>query len=77
MKYLYKYPQQKFPYEQLVSENAKRDRTQREYQLIDTGVFNDDRYFDCFIEVAKEAEEELLFRVTAYNRGPEKYVLCL
>lgn len=73
MKYLYKYPQQKFPYERLVAENAKRSKAESEYQLIDTGAFEDDRYFDCFIEVAKEAHapDELLFRVTAYNRGPE------
>lgn len=73
MKYLYKYPQRKFPYKQLIEENAKRDRTQREFNLIDTNVFDDDRYWDIFIETAKEAddEEELLFRVTAYNRGPE------
>lgn len=71
MKYLYKYPHCKFPYQQLVSENAKRSKAEREYQLMDTGVFKDDRYFDCFIEVAKEDDEELLFRVTAYNRGPD------
>ena len=71
MKYLYKYPQRKFPYEQLVSENAKRGKTEKEYQLVDSGIFDEDRYFDCFIETAKETEDELLFRVTAYNRGPE------
>lgn len=73
MKYLYKYPQRKFPYAQLVSENAKRGKSEREYQLIDTGLFEEDRYFDCFIETAKEtnAPDEILFRVTAYNRGPE------
>ena len=71
MKYLYKYPQRKFPYEQIVAENKKRSRREREYQLMDTGIFDDDKYFDCFIEIAKEDEEELLFRVTAYNRGPE------
>lgn len=71
MKYLYKYPQRKFPYENLVSENARRGKSEREYQLIDTGIFEDDRYFDCFIEMAKEDDEELLFRVTAYNRGPD------
>ena len=71
MKYLYKYPQKDFPYENLVSENAKRGKTEREYQLLDTGIFEDDRYFDCFIEMAKEDDEELLFRVTAYNRGPD------
>ncbi|KAI9820624.1 MAG: hypothetical protein M1827_004993 [Pycnora praestabilis] len=73
MKYLYKYPQKKFPYEDLIEENGKRGRNEREYQLIDTGAFEDDRYWDIFIETAKdgEEEEELLFRVIAYNRGPE------
>lgn len=73
MKYLYKLPQNKFPYEDIIKENAKRTKQDREYSLIDTGVFNDDRYWDCFIETAKEAddEEELLFRVTCYNRSHE------
>ncbi|KAL9001383.1 MAG: hypothetical protein Q9169_000274 [Polycauliona sp. 2 TL-2023] len=71
MKYLYKYPQSKFPYQDLITENAKRGRTDREYQLVDTGVFDDNRYWDIFIETAKEDEDELLFRVTAWNRGPE------
>lgn len=73
MKYLYKYPQRKFPYEQLVEENAKRGREDREYQILDTDAFEDNRYWDIFIETAKEGsdEDELLFRVIAYNRGPE------
>ena len=73
MKYLYKYPQKKFPYEDLVEENAKRTRLEREYQILDTGVFEDNEYWDIFIETAKEDddEEELVFRVIAYNRGPE------
>lgn len=73
MKYLYKLPQRKFPYEELLRENAKRGREEREYNIVDTDAFKDNRYFDIFIETAKEAddEEELLFRVTAYNRGPE------
>ncbi|KAL9613951.1 MAG: hypothetical protein Q9167_001565 [Letrouitia subvulpina] len=71
MKYLYKYPQQEFPYKDLVVENAKRGRNDREYQLIDTGVFDESRYWDIFIEIAKETDEELLFRATAWNRGPE------
>ncbi|KAK8200217.1 Six-hairpin glycosidase-like protein [Phyllosticta capitalensis] len=72
-KFLYKYPQRAFPYEDLIKENARRGRLDREYNMVDTGVFDDDRYWDIFIETAKEAddEEELLFRVTAYNRGPE------
>ena len=74
MKYLYKYPQRKFPYQDIVDTNAKRSRKEREYNLIDTGIFDDSCYWDCFIEVAKEAEEEeeLLCRVTAYNRGPKR-----
>ena len=72
MKFLYKYPQAKFPYKDLVEKNVRRTREEREYQLLDTGVFDEDRYWDIFIETAKEAHdsEELLFRVTAYNRGP-------
>ena len=73
MKYLYKYPQKKFPYEDLIAGNATRTQTEKEYNLIDTGIFDEDRYWDIFIETAKESEdaEELLFRVTAYNRGPD------
>ena len=73
MKFLYKYPQCKFPYEELVEENAKRSRLEREYQILDTDAFKDSRYWDIFIETAKEGddEEELIFRVIAYNRGPD------
>jgi hypothetical protein len=73
MKYLYKYPQKKFPYQDLLDENARRGKQDHEYQLLDTGVFNENRYWDIFIETAKEAddEEDLSFRVIAYNRGPE------
>lgn len=73
MKFLYKYPQNKFPYQELVDENAKRSRLEREYQILDTDAFKDNRYWDIFIETAKEGddEEELIFRVIAYNRGPE------
>src|SRR5277367_1245842 len=73
MKYLYKYPQKRFPYDDLIKENARRGKRDREYQIIDTGVFDEDRYWDIFIETAKESEdpEGLLFRVTAWNRGPE------
>ena len=71
MKFLYKYPQGKFPYEDLIEENARRGKQDAEYNIIDTDAFEEDRYWDIFIETAKEAdeEEELLFRVTAYNRG--------
>jgi hypothetical protein len=73
MKFLYKLPQRRFPYKDLIEENAKRGRGEREYNIVDTDAFKDDRYFDIFIETAKETndEEELLFRVSAYNRGPE------
>ncbi|RKF72985.1 uncharacterized protein GcM1_246160 [Golovinomyces cichoracearum] len=73
MKLLYKYPHRKFPYEDLVKENTKRGKNDQEYQILDTGIFDEDRYWDIIIETAKESEnpEELLFRVTAWNRGPE------
>jgi len=73
MKYLYKYPHKPFPYEELLNENAKRTKQDKEYQILDTGVFDDDRYWDIFIETAKEDDDpdELLFRVTAWNRGPD------
>ncbi|HEX7606739.1 MAG TPA: glucosidase, partial [Usitatibacter sp.] len=71
MKCLYKYPQRAFPYAALVAENARRDRTQPEYELLDTGVFDDSRYFDVQIEYAKAAVEDILIRITVTNRGPE------
>ncbi len=71
MKYLYKYPQRAFPYAELVAENRRRGRTDREYELLDTGIFDDDRYFDVFVEYAKEAPEDVLVRVSVVNRGPE------
>jgi glycogen debranching enzyme len=71
MKYLYKYPQREFPYRDLVEKNRARSREELEYELIDTGVFDDDRYFDVFVEYAKESAEDILVRVTAHNRGPE------
>lgn len=73
MKFLYKYPQKKFPYEDLLKENANRSKEDKEYQIIDTGIFDEDRYWDIFIETAKETDDsdELLFRVTAWNRGPD------
>jgi hypothetical protein len=73
MKFLYKYPQKAFPYEDLLKENARRGKEDKEYQIIDTGIFEEDRYWDIVIETAKEEDdpEELLFRVTAWNRGPE------
>ena len=71
LKFLYKYPQAAFPYAQLVSENAKRTRNVPEYELIDTGVFGENRYFDVFVEYAKATAEDVLIRITAWNRGPE------
>lgn len=68
-KYLYKYPQKRYPYEELVEENQKRSRNEPEYELLDTGIFNDDAYFDVFIEYAKEAAEEVLIRISIFNRG--------
>lgn len=75
MKYLYKYPQRAFPYDDLVNGNHQRTRKDFEYELIDTGVFAEDRYFDVFVEYAKESAEELLIQVTVYNRGPEPAAL--
>ena len=71
MKYLYKYPHAAFPYDDLVSTNRGRNRTQFEYELLDTGIFDQDRYFDVFVEYAKESPEDVLIQMTAYNRGPE------
>jgi hypothetical protein len=71
MKYLYKYPQGEFPYRDLVETNRRRSREEFEYELIDTGIFNDDRYFDVFVEYAKEDPEDVLVRITVHNRGSE------
>jgi hypothetical protein len=71
MKYLYKYPQAAYPYEQLVKTNQERNRQQPEYELIDTGIFNENRYFDVFVEYAKESPEDILVQITVHNRGPE------
>jgi len=77
MKYLYKYPQREFPYRDLVETSRKRSRDEFEYELMDTGVFDDDRYFDVFVEFAKAGPEDLLIRIMAHNRGPEPAVLHL
>jgi mannosylglycerate hydrolase MGH1-like protein/glycosyl hydrolase family 63 len=71
MRELYKYPQAAFPYNDLIETNRSRGRADFEYELLDTGVFDEDRYFDVFIEYAKAAPEDLLIEVTAHNRGPE------
>src|SRR5712675_1777009 len=70
-KMLYKYPQREFPYAQLVEENRRRGKDQPEFELLDTGVFNDDRYFDVFVEYAKADAEDILIKITVANRGPE------
>ncbi len=75
MKYLYKYPQRAYPYADLVRINGQRSRNDMEFELIDTGVFDDDRYFDVFVEVAKAAPEDILFKISIANRGPAPAVL--
>src|ERR1700758_3214036 len=77
MKYLYKYPQAAFPYAKLVEENAKRGKRDPEFELMDTGVYDDDRYFDVFVEYAKGSPQDILVRITAANRGPEAAELHL
>jgi hypothetical protein len=74
---LYKYPQRAYPYLQLIEENRRRGPHDPEFELIDTGIFDDGRYFDIEIEIAKEDEESFVFRVTAHNRGPERAPLHL
>ncbi|MFY9555681.1 MAG: glucosidase [Blastocatellia bacterium] len=71
MKYLYKYPQAEFPYRQLIDENRSRGGRGMEYELLDTRVFDDDRYFDVFVEYAKAAPEDICIKIEAFNRGPE------
>ena len=74
---LYKYPQAEFPYDKLVQENARRSRDQREYELTDTGVFDQNRYFDVQVEYAKESIKDILIRINITNRGPEEASLVL
>jgi hypothetical protein len=75
MKYLYKYPQAEYPYSEIVETSKRRGRDQLEYELIDTGVFDRDRYFDVFVEYAKASPEDILVRVRVHNRGPEPATL--
>ncbi|HAB19422.1 MAG TPA: glucosidase [Verrucomicrobiota bacterium] len=77
LKYLYKYPQAAYPYDQLVKINHGRNRQEFEYELLNTGVFNEDRYFDVFVEYAKESPEDILIRISVHNRGPEAAELHL
>ena len=72
MKMLYKYPQAKFPYSKLHSENRNRSRDESEYELVDTGILDEGRYFDCFVEFAKAEENDVLARITVHNRGSEE-----
>jgi hypothetical protein len=71
MKYLYKYPQAEYPYRDLVETNRRRSREEMEYELLDTGIFDEDRYFDVFVEYAKADPEDMLVRISIHNRGPE------
>ena len=77
MKYLYKYPQSEFPYARLVEENRKRGKRDLEFELIDTGIFDENRYFDVFVEYAKGSPDDILIRIEAINRGPETAELHL
>jgi hypothetical protein len=77
MKYLYKYPQSEFPYEGLVKTNRNRSRSEPEYELLDTGVFDEHRYFDIFVEYAKASAEDILIRISVHNRGPEPALIHL
>jgi len=77
MKYLYKYPQREFPYAQLREENRRRGRHEPEFELLDTGIFAENRYFDVFVEYAKATAEDVLVRIVAVNRGPKSARLHL
>src|SRR6266568_2864504 len=77
MKYLYKYPHAAFPYEQLVTANRRRDKHSPEFELMDTGVFSENRYFDVAVEYAKDTSEDILVRISVTNHGPERAALDL
>ena len=72
MKFLYKYPQAAYPYADLVQTNGRRSRNEMEYELLDTGIFDENRYFDVFVEYAKAGPEDILVKITAFNRGPDE-----
>jgi hypothetical protein len=74
---LYKYPQAEYPYDNLVQENQRRSKTELEYELIDTGIFDQNKYFDIQVEYAKNSPDDILIRIVAFNRGPERAVLHL
>jgi hypothetical protein len=77
MKYLYKYPQEAYPYEDLIVTNKNRTRDESEYELLDTGIFDEDRYFDIFVEYAKADCEDILIKISVSNRGPQSATLHL
>ena len=77
LKMLYKYPQAAFPYSRLVEENRRRGAEHEEFEILDTGLFDDDRYFDVFVEYAKAAPDDILMQITAHNRGPDSAPLVL
>src|SRR3954451_4783345 len=77
MKCQYKYPQRAFPYEDLLATNRRRGKTDLEYELLDTGSFDEDRYFDVVVEYAKAGPDDILMLVTAHNRGPDAATLHL
>ena len=74
MKYLYKYPQEEYPYLNLIDTNRHRSRNDPEYELLDTGIFNEDRYFDVFVEYAKVSPTDILIQINLCNRGPDEAV---
>ena len=77
LKALYKYPQEAYPYERLIDENRRRGRDEPEFEILDTGIFDGDRYFDVFVEYAKADPEDVLIRITVANRGPEDAAIHL
>ena len=78
MKHLYKYPQVEYPYADLVNTNRNRSKFEKEYELLDTGLFNEGKYFDVFTEYAKRDAEDIAMRITVHNRGPEAaYIAAL
>lgn len=77
MKMLYKYPQTEFPYQMSRDKNSERNRAEPEYELLDTGIFDKDKYFDVFIEYAKVSEEDILISFEIFNRGSEKSEIYL
>ena len=77
LKILYKYPQRAYPYAWLVEENRRRGKQDPEFELLDTGVFDDDRYFDVFVEYAKASPDDMLMRITVHNRGPDAATIDL